>query len=799
MSPQPTGTHHPLPFGDLSPADFERMCLSLVEREGFESVTHFGARGKDRGRDIEAWDKGQRVVFQCKRTQGFQPAQAVAEIEKLRKLSTEEQPTVVHFLLSCNPQASTIDEARKVWGDAQTCRFWGRDHLDEKVRQHPEIVERFFQRTPQGYAVKIGSVSNSTFVNASSVTIQQVQGSMASTEPKGYRCQAPHPGADFVHRGELDTMVERLTNLTGDASTASALAITTALQGAGGFGKTTLAQALCHHPKVQETFPDGVLWIVKGEGLDDSGRIRAILDSLRAWTGANPPAFESAAAAGIHLRDLLNGRRVLVVVDDVWHRSDARPFEGLGTGSALLITTRNRDTLPPGTLPLDVDEMEPREAVQLLGAGLGGDGKDFEPLARQLGEWPLLLKLVNGQLRKLTARGVEVANALERVGTKLRDRGLSAFDHRDADAREDAVRLTMAAGFESGVLDEGDQERYRSLAIFPEHTDIPIEVLAPYWALDLDDAEDLAERLFDLSLLQRFEDGPKTLRLHDVFREYLIGEQHSQLVELNQRFLQAHRPESGRWADLPPTVGYLWRHLAHHLLGAAEASILAVLLVDPDYLQGKLENTDVNSLLADFKEPAADPPRLLLADAVRKSAHCLSQDHHQLAGQLLGRIAESDRAIFRHLAEALRRNSGLLPRRGSLRPAGGPLKRTLEGHTNGVLAVERLEGGRIVSASDDKTLRVWAVESGECLHTLRGHTNGVRAVERLEGGRIVSASDDKTLRVWDVESGTTVAVFTGEGPIWAFTVIASKLIVASDAAGRVHVLDLVEPDRSEES
>ena len=199
-----------------------------------------------------------------------------------------------------------------------------------------------------------------------------------------------------------------------------------------------------------------------------------------------------------------------------------------GSGLAPPCSSRLATATPCRTItrPLNVDEMQLDEAIQLLGAGLDGQPEDFEPLARQLGEWPLLLKLVNGQLRKLTGRGVKVSEALERVGAKLRSRGLSAFDHRDAEAREDAVRLTMAAGFESGVLDEADQARYRSLAIFPEDTDLPIETLAPYWALSLDDAEELAERLFDLSLLQRLDPGPpQTIRLHDVFRHYLIDEQ----------------------------------------------------------------------------------------------------------------------------------------------------------------------------------------------------------------------------------------------------------------------------------
>ncbi len=51
-------TLHTLPFGKLSPCDFERLCLWLVEREGYERAEHLGAAGRDQGCDIVAWCEG---------------------------------------------------------------------------------------------------------------------------------------------------------------------------------------------------------------------------------------------------------------------------------------------------------------------------------------------------------------------------------------------------------------------------------------------------------------------------------------------------------------------------------------------------------------------------------------------------------------------------------------------------------------------------------------------------------------------------------------------------------------------
>ncbi len=58
--PPITGTTHTLPFDKLSPRDFERLCLWLVEREGYERAEHLGAAGSEQGRDLIAW-RGARL------------------------------------------------------------------------------------------------------------------------------------------------------------------------------------------------------------------------------------------------------------------------------------------------------------------------------------------------------------------------------------------------------------------------------------------------------------------------------------------------------------------------------------------------------------------------------------------------------------------------------------------------------------------------------------------------------------------------------------------------------------------
>ena len=58
---------------------------------------------------------------------------------------------------------------------------------------------------------------------------------------------------------------EAVLNLLLDRTHQNPVAITTALHGAGGHGKTTLATALCHDDRVIEAFDDGIVWVTLGQ------------------------------------------------------------------------------------------------------------------------------------------------------------------------------------------------------------------------------------------------------------------------------------------------------------------------------------------------------------------------------------------------------------------------------------------------------------------------------------------------------------------------------------------------------
>src|SRR5262249_6249319 len=95
----------------------------------------------------------------------------------------------------------------------------------------------------------------------------------------------------------------------------------------------------------------------------------------------------------------------------------------------------------------------------------------------------------------------------------------------------------------------------------------------------------------------------------------------------------------------------------------------------------------------------------------------------------------------------------------------GSLVRRLVGHADGAaghaIAVSD-DGHYAMSASHDKTLKIWDLGTCEEVRTLTGHTGGVKSVLLFPGGRLaLSGAHDGTVRMWDLQTGENTCVFYG--------------------------------------
>jgi COMPASS component SWD3 len=85
----------------------------------------------------------------------------------------------------------------------------------------------------------------------------------------------------------------------------------------------------------------------------------------------------------------------------------------------------------------------------------------------------------------------------------------------------------------------------------------------------------------------------------------------------------------------------------------------------------------------------------------------------------------------------------------------GKLLRILRGHTHAVTSIDfNYKGNLVASGSADENVRVWDVNQGRCLKTLAAHSDPIAAVHfSRDGTLLVSASHDGLIRLWDTASG----------------------------------------------
>ncbi|MFD3550063.1 BTAD domain-containing putative transcriptional regulator [Streptomyces sp. NPDC058655] len=319
--------------------------------------------------------------------------------------------------------------------------------------------------------------------------------------------QLPATVADFTGRSSF---VDELgTILSGSAEGGHVMAVS-ALAGIGGVGKTTLAVHVAHAARPH--FPDGQLYVDLQGTEARPAEPEAVLGSfLRALGTPDTAIPDSPAERAALYRSALDGRRVLVLLDNARDAAQVRPLLPGTAGCAALVTSRVRMAGLAGAHLVDLDVMSPEEALQLFTRIVGSErvGAERQAALDVVGACGFLPLAIRIAASRLAARRTWTVSVL---AAKLADERRRLDELQAGDL---AVKATFELGY--GQLEPAQQRAFRLLGL-ADGPDISLSAAAAVLDRPEHDTEDLLEALVDCSLLESA--APGRYRFHDLVRLY---------------------------------------------------------------------------------------------------------------------------------------------------------------------------------------------------------------------------------------------------------------------------------------
>lgn len=443
-------------------------------------------------------------------------------------------------------------------------RAAGQRAFRERVEADPGAIVHYF-RDPTDLSGLVGRALENVRRRRERPDRVEVLGSASRRfdVPPMHRTVVPRPA-------KRDEIVDALLNASATT------AVSVALVGAGGIGKSVLAQQVAHDPRVIEAHPGGVWWLDVGQ----SPVVEQLAERLyRTLSGGRQPAAGISVTS--QLGDAASKEPTLVVLDDVWAPADAVEalMAVLPDNVRTLITTRGVHL--DGCVTVGVDALSGDEARQVV---LG----DREPttsgellhsvdtLVNLLGRWALLVAMAAKAARpSLDGPDRHAVIALNGIAEDFRA-DPTVLDDPASRRRSFARLVERSEAALANQEQDGDLQRFWDLGAYPPDAALEVELLADLWACRRTEATNVAQRIAEVglaTLVPPTVDRPVSLVLHDLIVDYLHRSRcrPGQRPDLHLRCAAPSITIAGQPRDVTPARA-AW--LAHHLIAAREWDLL---------------------------------------------------------------------------------------------------------------------------------------------------------------------------------------------------------------------------------
>jgi tetratricopeptide (TPR) repeat protein len=314
--------------------------------------------------------------------------------------------------------------------------------------------------------------------------------------------------------------------------------VISAIDGAAGIGKTTLALRWSHLATAR--FPDGQLYVnLRGfepiaAPMAATEALRGFLTALRVPADAIPADEEAQSAL---YRSILAGRRILVLLDNARDAAQVRPLLPGSPTCAVIVTSRNRLAglvARDGAHLINLDVLPHAEARSLLAHRLGADRVAAEPdaIASLIGScagFPLALAIAAA--RAALDPGLPVRGLADELADE--DGRLTALD-----AGEPHTDLESVFSWSYRSLTTGAASLFRRLGTQPG-PDVGFEAACVLAGAPASETKKLLGELVQANLAEQYVPG--RYRLHDLLRLYAKRQATAADAEAGRRVLTWYR------------------------------------------------------------------------------------------------------------------------------------------------------------------------------------------------------------------------------------------------------------------